>query len=513
MLLLARALAALVLRLPDLDRKLMHGDEAVHTYKLNELRQTGRYDYDPHEYHGPTLYYFTLPGAWLSGAAHYQQTTATTYRIVPVVFGIGLVLLLLLAGDGLGRGAALVAGLLTALSPAMTFYSRHYIQEMPLVFFTFLLIVAGWRCVVNVGPVFNRSSWFWAILAGVALGFMHATKETTVIVVAALIGALLAAPLWVRWILSTAPRVERNRRWPILLAGALVAALTSVALYSVCFTNFANVAGSIWTYSQYADRAARGAHLHPWYYYLELLGYVRYPAGPIWTEALILLLGVVGLVVALGRRAPPFVRFLAFYTLLLTILYSAIPYKTPWCALGFLHGFILLAGGGAGALLRWAADGFVRLAVVLVLLTIGVTHLGVQAWRANFDRVYANDVRNPHIYAHPVGDVLKLTRYLEQLAAAAPAGRPPLVRVMVENCWPLPWYLRGFERVGYYSTGVPDDADADVIIVSTKWQGSLDARIHGEYDVTTYGLRRDEGVLLYVQGELRAAFERAVSAP
>jgi hypothetical protein len=29
---------------------------------------------------------------------------------------------------------------------------------------------------------------------------------------------------------------------------------------------------------------------------------------------------------------------LAFYTLILLALYSAIPYKTPWCLLGFLHG-------------------------------------------------------------------------------------------------------------------------------------------------------------------------------
>ena len=40
-------------------------------------------------------------------------------------------------------------------------------------------------------------------------------------------------------------------------------------------------------------------------------------------------------------------RFLCFYTLLMLVTYSAIPYKTPWCVLGFLHGMILLAGAGA----------------------------------------------------------------------------------------------------------------------------------------------------------------------
>ncbi|HEX2974040.1 MAG TPA: hypothetical protein VHP11_17035, partial [Tepidisphaeraceae bacterium] len=44
--------------------------------------------------------------------------------------------------------------------------------------------------------------------------------------------------------------------------------------------------------------------------------------------------------------------FLASYTVLLTAAYSAVPYKTPWCLLGFLHGMILLAAVGAVALIR-----------------------------------------------------------------------------------------------------------------------------------------------------------------
>ena len=45
-------------------------------------------------------------------------------------------------------------------------------------------------------------------------------------------------------------------------------------------------------------------------------------------------------------------RFLGFYTLLMATAYSVIPYKTPWCLLGFLHGMVLLAGIGAVRLLH-----------------------------------------------------------------------------------------------------------------------------------------------------------------
>jgi len=66
-------------------------------------------------------------------------------RIVPVFFGVCLVLLLLLLIDGLGTAAAVYAAVLTAISAAMVFYSRYYIQEMLLVCFTFGAIVSGYR--------------------------------------------------------------------------------------------------------------------------------------------------------------------------------------------------------------------------------------------------------------------------------------------------------------------------------------------------------------------------------
>ena len=66
--LLAVVLLAAALRLPGLASRPMHADEAVHADKLGTLLEGGGYAYDPSEYHGPTLYYLTLPSAWLEGA-------------------------------------------------------------------------------------------------------------------------------------------------------------------------------------------------------------------------------------------------------------------------------------------------------------------------------------------------------------------------------------------------------------------------------------------------------------
>ncbi|MCU0981105.1 MAG: glycosyltransferase family 39 protein [Pirellulaceae bacterium] len=170
--------AALAIRLPRLDQRPMHGDEANQAVKAGVLLEAGQYQYDPQEHHGPSLYWLTLPSLWLHGRETFAQTTETDYRIVPVVFGVGLIVLLWFLADGLGRGPAVLAGLFTAISPALVFYSRYYIQETLLVFFTLAALAAGWRYA-------RDRTITWAVLCGTAVGMMHATKETWVLAAAA----------------------------------------------------------------------------------------------------------------------------------------------------------------------------------------------------------------------------------------------------------------------------------------------------------------------------------------
>src|SRR5438876_9820794 len=136
---------ALALRVPKLDTRPLHNDDAVNAVKVSELWQQGRYAYDPDEHHGPTLHYATLPFLWLSGARNSDDLDDATLRLAPVVFGVGLILLLPLLANGLGCQAVVWAAMFTAISPAMVFYSRYLIDEMPLAFFTALTLGAGWR--------------------------------------------------------------------------------------------------------------------------------------------------------------------------------------------------------------------------------------------------------------------------------------------------------------------------------------------------------------------------------
>ncbi len=480
-LILAAIIAAIALRLPLLEQRPMHGDEAVHAVKFGDLLEKGLYTYEPNEYHGPTLNYFTLIPAWLSRTYEFKDLSEFTLRIVPVFFGVCLVLLLLLLADGLGRTAAVCAAVLTAVSPAMVFYSRYYIQEMLLVCFTFGAITSGYRYTRNKNIT-------WALLTGVFLGLAHATKETFIIAFDSMLLALVLTLLLQSrrdgsgGFIKTVRAVKPSHFIAVVAAAVVVSAL----FYSSFLSNPNGIVDSVRTYATYFDRARQNQlHEHPWYYYLKILIYSRYDSGPIWSEALIVFLAVAGFIVAITKKGLSGVnfhllRFVAFYTLIMTVLYSVIRYKTPWCLLGFLHGMILLAGVGAVAIVRLAPNVLGR-AFISLLLVAGGAHLTWQGYLGSY-KFYA-DSRSPYVYAHPTTDVFTIARRVEEIARAHPDGYEMPIQVICpeDDYWPLPWYFRSFPRVGWWNKVDENAAAAPIIIASTSVEVELTNKL---YEIT-----------------------------
>ncbi len=494
----------LAFRLPALGRRPMHGDEANQAVKAGELRDTGRYAYDPQQHHGPSLYYLTLPSLWLSHARTFAETSEIHYRLVTALFGAALVLLVWPAAGGLGRAAAASAGVLTAISPAMVYYSRFYIQETLLVFFTFAAMASCWRYA-------RATSAGWAAAAGLSFGLMHATKETWVLSAAAMAAALGLVRLWSRRLGEPAPSFRARPSHVAAAAGAGV--LAAALLYSSFGTNPRGLLDSVLAFGPYLRRAGgEGIHDHPWHFYLSMLAANRPAKGFFWSEGLILALAAAGTVAALRRGglhegSTGLARFLAFYTIALTAVYSAIPYKTPWCMLGFLHGMILLAGIGAAAVVRWIPAAWGR-AVAWAVLAALATQLGWQSYRLNFR--FPADQRNPYVYAHTSTDAVNLADLVGRVAASLP--RPEFATIQVvsaENYWPLPWYLRRFERVGWWKEVPADPADleVDMIVASLRHQEGIDALLGGRYArLGIFGLRPEVFLTFYVRNDLWAAF-------
>jgi len=490
-LILGASALALALRLPRLQQRPMHTDEAVHAIKFGKLLEQGSYTYDPNEYHGPTLNYLTLIPARLSSAKKLTEVNEFTLRIVPVFFGVLLVLLLLLIADGMGTSSAVFAAILTAISPAMVFYSRYYVQEMLLVCFTFAFIVFGYRYTQSKKII-------WILLAGMSLGLMHATKETFIIS----FGSMLLALLLTFYTRKQKAEDRRQNTCPLssvvlhqsfghLIVGLAVAVLISVLFYSSFFTNPNGILDSVRTYTTYFDRANMNSlHFHPWYYYLKMLIYSKTGSGPLWSEALIVLLAVIGFIFTVrgksltqgetqDRIKPAFdgvdfnlLRFIAFYTLIITFVYSAIRYKTPWCMLSFLHGMILLAGVGAAVVLKLMRHIWARLLISFLLLAGGI-HLARQAYLGNYK--YYADPCNPYVYAHTTTDIFTMVQRVEEIAKVEDGEKTEIHFICPDehDFWPFPWYLRAFTHVGYWTTVTDRVVSASVIIASPSVEKEL----------------------------------------
>ena len=123
------------LRLVKLTLVPLHHDEGVNGNFLIALVRDGKYFYDPQNYHGPTLYYFTAVIPWIvrffGGKVAGDKYGLTTFniRLPTVIFGIATIWLALLLRKRIGTIGALSAAGLNAHSPGAIYLSRYFIHE------------------------------------------------------------------------------------------------------------------------------------------------------------------------------------------------------------------------------------------------------------------------------------------------------------------------------------------------------------------------------------------------
>lgn len=518
------ALVALVLRTYDIENRPLHGDEGVNALKFAQLYHNGTFKYDPHEYHGPSLYYLTYPVMGLFGFPDYPETSVMMYRLVPALFAVGTILLLYFIRDALGTWPTIFAGLAVAVSPNLVFYGRYYIHEWVLVFFTMVMLVGLFRYLIN-------PHWKHALTTGVGLGMMHTTKETCIIAWFALfVGCIYA--WWVNrsgksdgdgdataaedsGVSSNSASVKLHfNSHPLhclLMFG--VGITISVIFFSSFFSNWQGVIDSITTYEQYLTRAggegSHGQHDKPFEYYIQMLIYSKSGPGPAFTELPLLMLALVGGIgVFVKRLQVPGIRvlhqLLVVYTLVMILFYSAVAYKTPWCMLGFTHGLTFMAGLGAVVILNMCRG---RLRPIGILLVTGlICWLAYETWYANFR--FPIDRRNPYVYSNPQRSMLMIPEQAYKIAELHPAGNNmPILLIGADN-WPLPFYLRELRKLQHV-VEPPGAIDAPVVIAEPEYIDSLTPILGDGYFMQMKSLRPLERRAIYIRKDLWESFLEA----
>jgi uncharacterized protein (TIGR03663 family) len=440
----------------------MHTDESVNAYLTGELLAGGKFHYDPQDRHGPALFVLAEPIAKLLGAKNFSELTESQLRLSTVLTGTATVLLFGAGVEMFGFIACLVAALLFAFAPLPVYYSRYFIHETLFVAATLGLILSGW-CALK------KKSLLPAALAGLCAALMLACKETAVIHFFAIAIALLACrfgtPISGLARTDTCQKLAGQETGAPFLKIFLTAAVfifTVILLFTWFGQNWSGLADLFRAIPRFAARAGGEGHEKPFWYYAGLL-------GSSWSGAVILGLATLGIFRAFR---PPRRIFLAAYALLIFLIYSAIPYKTPWLALNFWLPLAILAGIASEWI--WFAT---RKFSARVLILVFVVTLGFLLARDTQQRVFVNpaDEKNPYAYAHTGEDLLRLPGRLEELARQDKISNPRIA-VVAADAWPLPWYLRKFSSVGFWQ---PEQAtgDADFFITTTDVSDKLAERL------------------------------------
>ena len=518
---------AAFLRLYHLDLVPFHHDEGVNGNFLVRLVRDGFYQYDPANYHGPTLYYFSTIIPWTfrflfgTSAQNTYGLHTVTVRLIPALFGLATVWLVLLLRRRLGTIGALSAAALLAVSPGAVYLSRYYIHETLFVFFTLGLVVAGLRYYEEGHPVY-------LILAAVSAALLFATKETAMISAGVLLIALLLTHIY-RWLRRRAAgRGQKRSRsslrqggtdhtpdvlqkyggarmlaiWAIGATALFIA--VNVVLYSSFFTNYPKGVYDALKTFDFWTKTGKAAHVHPFETYIWWLFYQESP---------VLILGTIGAAFVVWKPRNSFALFSALWAFGILAAYSLIPYKTPWLALNFIVPLALIGGYALEVIydLGWRPQWLIA---GIMVVAIGIS--GYQTVDLNFFN-YDNDAQYyVYVYAHTRRETLKLVDEIDRIASRTGQGKQLGITIVSTDYWPLPWYLRDYGRVGYF--GRMSTSNEPVIIASEGQGAEMEATLGGRYQQVnsglnaagSYALRPGVNLLLYVQRDsLKTTTEKA----
>jgi uncharacterized protein (TIGR03663 family) len=530
-----------VLRLYDLQLVPLHHDEGVNGNFLVRLVRDGFYHYDPENYHGPTLYYFSAIIPWTirflswihlldPSAQNKYGLTTFNIRLVPALFGLATIWLMLLLRRQLGTIGALSAAALLAISPGAVYLSRYFIHESLFVFFTLAIVVAALRFYEDGHPVY-------LILASASAALLFASKETFIITAPVLVIAVVSTCVY-QW-LRESPAAHRKNSltnrlrdtvnrlggpanlamWSLVALVVFVA--VSVLFYSSFFTNWPKGvydslrAFLVWT------RTGQEAHKHDSWTYIK-----------VWLmnqEATLALLGIIGAAIVVWKPAKPFALFSALWAFGIIAAYSKVPYKTPWLMLNFIVPLALIGGYALEALYRDVRrDWRLPVAAVMLALCLAAGYQwessggstapkhrvqaalipGYQAIDLNFFNYDNDDTYYVYVYAHTKRETLKLLDEIDQIARRTGLGAKMGITIVSPDYWPLPWYLRDYPGTGYH--GHMTTTTEPIIIASETQAAEVEATFGGRYQqinsgfnsAGSFALRPGVDLLLYVRRDV-----------
>jgi predicted membrane-bound mannosyltransferase len=114
-----------------------------------------------------------------------------------------------------------------------------------------------------------------------------------------------------------------------------------------------------------------------------------------------------------------------------------------------------------------------------------------------------DDDRYPYVYAHTTREFLGLIDEIDRIARLTGKNEEINITMVSPEYWPLPWYLRKYEHVGYFARLV--STNEPIVIASEAQQAEIPAYLGDRYrQVGSFPLRPGVVLLLYVRNDIPA---------
>jgi len=316
----------------------------------------------------------------------------------------------------------------------------------------------------------------WIFLAGLFTALIFATKETSIITFSAAILALVIV-----YLLDKELRNNFHFSKIDFSIFTLTTISVSILFYSSFFTNSQGIVDSILTFGNYFSKAGgnseqiNAVHNHPWFYYFDLMLFSKTNLI-LFTQIPLFIFTIIGIYFSFTKtsilRKQNFFRFISLFSIAQAIVYSLIPYKTPWLVLNFWVGFIILSGYGIITLFQMLNSDNYRV-IFTLLITLIFMHNVYQTYVTSFKYPYQPE--NPFTYSQPTSDVISIADEVIAIADASPSGNKTPISVIAKDSdyWPLPWYLRKFKNIAWNNNVTNSVYKFPIIIATPNFEDEI----------------------------------------
>jgi uncharacterized protein (TIGR03663 family) len=393
---------ACFLRLYNLDLKPMHSDEGVlENFFVQPLLNNKIPSFLGIEYHGLAFHYLSYPFVKFLGNSLFSL------RFSSALFGILSVLSLYFLKDKIGRFGTLISALVLAISPIFVYYSRQYTGYPFYVFFIFVFIILLFQMKKEKLRIYSL-----ALVSAILINI----NEAFLVFLFILVFFIYLENL------GKEKKIVFKKEY---LFAFLLFLLICLIIHTGFFMKLENLSNLFQTSSDLGTKMTSTGHNKSFLYYLFLL---------IPFETPLIILSALGL---FFYRKDRFSYFVIFFSLVSSLIFSLISYKTNWTILAIFFPLIFLSGIGAENFLEKIKSKKKKILFFITLTLILLINL-ILCIHQNF--IFVNDFTINKIgYVETSTEINQLVKDINNYSSQKEDIK---ILIGLDSYWPLPSLLK-----------------------------------------------------------------------